>query len=98
MKKITKDVLKLAARNCMFEMSEEEYDAYLSDISSVERNLELLEAVKVPEGTEPMVFPYEIYGELLENAEPLESSNPDVIFSNSSNYSNGEIRIKRVVK
>lgn len=98
MKKITKEALKLAAQNCMFKMSEEEYDAYLSDISSVEKNLALLEAVEVPEDTEPMVFPYEIFGELLENTDDLRSSNPDELFSNSSNYSNGEIKIKRIIK
>lgn len=98
MKKVNKEILKVSAKNVMIDMTEKEYDEFLNDFDSIERNLVLLENVEVPEDTEPMVFPYEIINELTPNGEDLDSLDKDELFKNSNNYQDGIIRIKKVIK
>ncbi|MCQ2776221.1 MAG: hypothetical protein MJ217_00635 [Bacilli bacterium] len=98
MKKITKEILKISARNVMIDMSDEEYDSFLEDIEPIRRNLALLSEVDIPEDTIPMVFPYEIQNELAENLIDLEPLDKKEIFKNSNNFDGEYIKIKKVIK
>lgn len=97
MEKLTKEILQKAARNVMVDMSEEEYNRFLSNAQYFENNLAILEDFEISSDVEPMVFPYKVNGELYEfNA--AESINKDDAFKNSSCYKNGELKIRKAIK
>lgn len=98
MKKISKETLKEAANNLLFDMSEEEYDALLVEFEAFSRQIEFISQIEGVDEATPMVFPYPVYADELRKDEAGEPMDQEAALKNASEVIDGMVRIPKVVK
>ncbi|HHT67405.1 MAG TPA: Asp-tRNA(Asn)/Glu-tRNA(Gln) amidotransferase subunit GatC [Erysipelotrichaceae bacterium] len=97
MKKVSKETLLETAHNLMFDIDEEQLrilSEEYEDIFEATKNIQIIPGV---DEVEPMVFPYEIFGELREDS-PSSSLSLEEALKNAENVRDGHIVIPKVVK
>ena len=98
MKKVDKDLLKTAAHNLMFEMSDEQIEKIIVEFNAILGNMELINSIPHIDEAEPMVFPFDMTSSWLREDIIEEPLTRDQILKNSSDVVNGQIRLPKVVK
>ena len=97
MKKVDKELLKVAAHKVMIDMSEEQYDFLLNEFSDLLRQFELMGDIPHIDEVEPMTFPFEIKTTYLrEDVSETPLDKKDAL-KNSADVVDGQIRLPKVV-
>lgn len=97
MKKVNKNILKEAAHNLFFEMSEDEYDTLLNEFDVITSQMKLISQIDGVDDAEPMVFPYPITTEEMREDEVKETLKQEDVLKNAKDVDNGMIRLPKVV-
>lgn len=97
MKKVTKDILKQAANNLMFDMDETQYDTLLDEFQIISSQMELVCKVPNIDDVKPMTFPYEINTKFLRKDIPSKPLTSDDALKNAKDVVDGQIRIPKVI-
>ena len=98
MKPVDKEILKIAANNLMFDMTDEQYDTLLEEFSIISKQMELVNGINGVNEATPMTFPYDLHTAFLredETTKPLEKSEA---LKNASDVVDNYIRLPKVVK
>lgn len=97
MKTVNKEILKTAARNLLFDMSEEEYDTLLKEFDIILAQMDYIGSLPGVDELEPMTFPYEIKVDFLREDIPSEPLTREDALRNAHDVSNGQIKLPKVV-
>lgn len=97
MEKITKEVLKKAANNLMFDMSDEEYETLLNEFEVIIKQMEIISSIEGVDEAEPMTFPFEVTTDYLREDVPSEPLVRDDALKNAKDVVDGQIRLPKVV-
>ena len=98
MKSVNKEVLKKAANNLMFDMSDDQYDRLLSEFDVILKQMELIGEIEGVDNETPMTFPYEVSFTYLREDVPSKPLDKDVALKNAKDVVDDQIRLPRVVK
>lgn len=97
MEKITKEVLKKAANNLMFDMTDEEYETLLNEFEVIIKQMEIISSIEGVDEVEPMTFPFEVATDYLREDVPSKPLERDVALKNAKDVVDGQIRLPKVV-
>lgn len=97
MKKVTKEVLKKAANNLMFDMSDEQYDTLLEEFDVITKQMELVSRIKGVDETTPMTFPFDQKSTYLRKDEVKTPLSKQEALKNADDVVDGYIRLPKVV-
>lgn len=97
MEKITKEVLKKAANNLMFDMTDEEYETLLNEFEVIIKQMEIISSIEGVDEVEPMTFPFEVATDCLREDVPSKPLERDVALKNAKDVVDGQIRLPKVV-
>ena len=97
MKKVDKEVLKLAAHKVMIDMSEEQYDALLNEFQILLKQLDFMGDIPHIDEVEPMTFPFEITTTYLREDACEKPLLKEEALKNSADVIDGQIRLPKVV-
>lgn len=97
MKKVDKAILKDTANKLLFDLNDESYDILLDELNFIVTEMDKASSFTELSNISPMVFPYEIEGQLKEDVAftPLQR---EEVLKNASNIQDGQIRIPKVIK
>ena len=70
MKKVTIEVLKKAANNLLFDMSDEQYQTLLNEFDIIQQQMEIIGTLKNIDNVSPMTFPFDVSISYLREDEP----------------------------
>ena len=98
MKEITKETLKIAARKMMFELSDEECDALMSEMDIIVSEMNLISDIEDVDNQEPMVFPFDMTNDYLREDEPTAPIDKSEALKNAKDVIDGMIGLPRVIK
>ena len=97
MKTITKNVLKKAANNLMFEMEESQYDTLLEEFKIVLQQIDFLSDIEGIDNVDPMTFPFDVQTTYLREDVAEKPLNKKEALKNASDVENGQITLPKVV-
>lgn len=97
MKPVNKDVLKLAASKMMFEMSDQEYDALIKDLTIFIKQAEIIGQIPNIDDVEPMTFPFDVSTTYMREDVVEEPLSNEEALKNASDVKDGQIRLPKVV-
>ncbi len=97
MKEIDKNILKKAARNLLFEMTEAQYDLLEIEFSTLLSQMDLIGQIANIDLAEPMTFPFDITRTSLREDEPRQPLEPSDILKNAGNVLDNQIKVPKVV-
>ena len=98
MKKVTKEVLKEAADNLLFEMSDSEYDALVEEFKIITKQMELISNIPGVDKASPMTFPFDVSITYLREDVPDKPLDEKDVLKNAKDVKDGQIRLPKVVK
>lgn len=97
MKTPNKEILKRAAENMLFEMTEEECETLLKEFEIILAQMEHIGSLPDVDKIEPMTFPYEVRTSCLREDVPSEPLSREDVLKNAGDVSNGQIKLPKVV-
>ena len=97
MKKVSKEVLKTAANNLMFDMSEEQYDTLLKEFDIIQSQMEFLGTIEGIDDLEPMTFPFDVTIDYLREDEAEKPLTQKQALKNAHDVVLGQIKLPKVV-
>lgn len=97
MKKIDIDVLKEAAANLMFDMTEDQYQTLLEEFAVLGKQMEIVSQIEGLENYEPMTFPFDCSSSYLREDIAETPLSVDEALSNASSKKDNQIKLPKVV-
>lgn len=97
MEKITKEILKKAANNLMFDMTDEEYETLMKEFEVIIQQMEIISSIEGVDDVEPMTFPFEVTNDYLREDVPETPLNREEALKNAKDVVEGQIRLPKVV-
>lgn len=97
MEKITKEILKKAANNLMFDMTDEEYETLMKEFEVIIQQMEIISTIEGVDEVEPMTFPFEVTNDYLREDVPETPLNREEALKNAKDVVEGQIRLPKVV-
>lgn len=97
MEKITKEILKKAANNLMFDMTDEEYETLMKEFEVIIQQMEIISSIEGVDEVEPMTFPFEVTNDYLREDVPETPLNREEALKNAKDVVEGQIRLPKVV-
>lgn len=97
MEKITKEILKKAANNLMFDMTDEEYETLIKEFEVIIQQMEIISSIEGVDEVEPMTFPFEVTNDYLREDVPETPLNREEALKNAKDVVEGQIRLPKVV-
>ncbi len=97
MKEVNKEVLKQAANNLLFDMSEEEYDTLLHEFDIILGQMSFIGSIKGVDEVEPMTFPFDVSISYLREDEAAKPLRQKDALKNAHDIVLGQIKLPKVV-
>lgn len=97
MEKITKEILKKAANNLMFDMTDEEYETLMKEFEVIIQQMEIISSIEGVDEVEPMTFPFEVTNDYLREDVPETPLTREEALKNAKDVVEGQIRLPKVV-
>lgn len=97
MEKITKEILKKAANNLMFDMTDEEYETLMKEFEVIIQQMEIISSIEGVDEVEPMTFPFEVTNDYLREDVPETPLDREEALKNAKDVVEGQIRLPKVV-
>ena len=97
MEKITKEILKKAANNLMFDMTDEEYETLMKEFEVIIQQMEIISSIEGVDEVEPMTFPFEVTNDYLREDVPETPLSREEALKNAKDVVEGQIRLPKVV-
>ena len=97
MKKIEKEELLVCGKRMMFALTEEELNTIQQKVVSLTAQLDNAEKIEGFDKVEPMTFPFLCEMPYLREDIATEKVDRDVLFSNTKDVVDGQIRLPKVV-
>lgn len=97
MKAVNKEILKTAANNIFFDMSDSEIETLLDEFKIVQKQMELIGTIKGLDEVEPMTFPFDVTIDYLREDEPGEPLSKNDAIKNAGSTKDGQIKLPKVV-
>ena len=97
MKKVSKEVLKTAANNLLFEMKDEQYDKLLDEFDVIETQMNFLGSIKGIDEEEAMTFPFDVTINYLREDEASKPLTQKEALKNAHDVVLGQIKLPKVV-
>lgn len=97
MKKVTIEVLKKAANNLLFDMSDEQYQTLLDEFDIIQQQMEIIGTLKNIDNVTPMTFPFDVSVSYLREDEPSQPLKQEEALKNAHDVVLGQIKLPKVV-
>lgn len=97
MKKVDKEVLKQAANNLLFDMSEEEYEKLNKEFDVILSQMQFIGSLKGIDELKPMTFPFDVSISYLRNDEAGQPLSQKDALKNAHDVVLGQIKLPKVV-
>ena len=97
MKTINILMLKDIADKLFLELEDEQYDLLLEEISIIEKEMDLLNAIPEMKNITPMTFPFEISQSFMREDIPCEPLNNEDVIRNAGKSEDGFIVLPKVI-
>ena len=97
MKTVNKQILKTAANNLLFDMSEEEYETLLKEFNIILAQMDFIGSLPNVDSIEPMTFPFDVSNDFLREDVPGVPLSREDALKNAHDVSNGQIKLPKVV-
>ena len=95
--KINENVLKQAAKNLMFEISNEECQTLIKEFDTIIKQMETLDCIKGLDEVSPMTFPFECSTSFLREDVCSEPLSAEEALKNAKDVVDNQIRLPKVV-
>jgi len=98
MKKITKESLNEAANRLMLELTDEELDILMNELSIIIKKMEEVGRLPGIEESEPMTFPFDVTNSFLREDDEVSELNKEDVLKNAKDVQDGQVKLPKVVK
>lgn len=97
MKKITKEILKIAADRICIDMTEDQYDTLLEEFDVLLKQMDLINHIEGVDEAIPMTFPFVCVHDFLREDEPYNELTVEEGLKNASDVLDNQIKLPKVV-
>ncbi|HAV20090.1 MAG TPA: Asp-tRNA(Asn)/Glu-tRNA(Gln) amidotransferase GatCAB subunit C [Firmicutes bacterium] len=97
MTKITKAVLKKAASNLLFDMTDEQYEVLTSEFDILLCQMDLIGKIPDLDNVAPMTFPYDTKTDYLRDDVALNPTPTKEILKNATYVEDNQIKVPKVI-
>ena len=97
MAKVTKQVLKKAASNLLFDMTDEQYDVLANEFDILLCQMDLIGKIEGIDQAAPMTFPYDIKTDYLRDDVAIAPTPTNEILKNTAHVEDNQIKVPKVI-
>lgn len=97
MKKITKEILKIAADRICIDMTEDQYDTLLEEFDVLLKQMDLINNIEGVDEAIPMTFPFVCVHDFLREDEPYNELTVEEGLKNAADVLDNQIKLPKVV-
>jgi aspartyl-tRNA(Asn)/glutamyl-tRNA(Gln) amidotransferase subunit C len=97
MKKINKEILKKAANNLLFDMTEDQYELLLKEFDILLHQMELIGKIEGVDDEQPMTFPFNVLMTQMRSDVVGKSLSQEEVIKNARFKRDGQIKVPKVI-